>query len=117
MFLDFSKAFDTHDREILFAKLEHYGIRDVALKWIKNCFFCRQQFVQFNEACSTTQTIKCGVPQGSILGPLVFTLYINDLANASKLTQPLLFADDTSIFYFHSDSTRLQLYLELPEQL
>ena len=103
MFLDLSKAFDTLDHEILFAKLEHYGICDVALKWIKSYFSCRQQFVQFNDVCSTTQTIKCIVPQGSILGPLLFILYINDLPNASKLTQPFLFADDTSIFYSHSD--------------
>ena len=91
VFLYLSKAFGTLDHEILFAKLEHYGIRDVALKWIKSYFSCRQQFVQFNEACSTTQTIKCGVPQDSILGPLFFILYINDLPNASKLTQPLFF--------------------------
>ena len=64
-----SKVFDTLDHEILFAKLEHYGIRDVALRWIKSYLSCRQQFVQFNVACSTTQTIKCGIPQGSILGP------------------------------------------------
>ena len=107
VFLDLSKAFDTLDHEILFAKLEHYGICDVALKWIKSYFSCRQQFVQFNEVCSTTQTIKCGVPQGSILGPLFFILYINDLPNASKLTQPFLFADDTSIFYSHSDLNKL----------
>ena len=69
------------------------------------------QKLQFNEACSTKQTIKCGVPQGSILGPLFFILFINDLHNASKLTQPLLFADDTSIFYSHSDPNRLQSVL------
>ena len=56
---------------------------------------------------STKQTIKCRVPQGSILGPLFFILYINDLLNASKLTQPFLFADDTSIFYSHSDPNKL----------
>ena len=111
VFLDLSKAFDTLDHEILFANLVHYGIRDVALRWIKSYFSCRQQFVQFNEACSTKQTIKCGVPQGSILGPLFFILYINDLPNASKLTQPLLFADDTSLFYSHSDPNRLQSVL------
>ena len=79
----------------------------MALKWIKSYFSCRQQFVQFNEVCSTTQTIKCGVPQGSILGPLFFILYIDGLPNASKLTQPFLFADDISIFYSHSDPNKL----------
>ena len=84
VFLDLCKAFDTLDHEILFLKLEHYDIRDVARKWIKSYFSCRQQFVQFNVACSTTQTIRRGVPQGSILGPLFFILYINNLPNASK---------------------------------
>ena len=109
--LDLSKAFDTLDHQILFTKLEHYGIRGTDLQWIKSYFSCRQQFVQFNQACSPMQTIKCGVPQGSILGPLLFILYINDLPNASKLTQPLLFADDTSIFYSHSDPRCLQSVL------
>ena len=71
-------------------------------------FCCRQQFVQFNSTCSFRQTIKCSVPQGSILGPLFFILYINDLPHASQLTQPLLFVDDTSIFYSHSDPKRLK---------
>ena len=111
VFLDLSKAFDTIDHQILFGKLEHYGIRGLALEWIKSYFSCRQQFVQFNSTCSSKQTIKCGVPQGSILGPLFFILYINDLPHASQLTQPLLFADDTSIFYSHSDPKRVQSVL------
>ena len=76
-FLDLSKAFDTIDHQILFGKLERYGIRGLALDWIKSFFSCRQQFVQFNSTCSSKQTIKCGVPQlqGSILGRLLFTLY------------------------------------------
>ena len=108
MFLDLSKAFDTIDHQILFTKLEHYGIRDVAQQWIKSYFSCRQQFVQINQTCSTMQTIKCGVPQGSILGPLFFILYINDLPKASKLTELLIFADDTSIFFSHSNPNYLE---------
>ena len=101
VYLDLSKAFDTLDHQILFAKLEHYGICDVTLQWFKSYFACRQQFVQFNQACSPMQTIQCGVPQGSILGPLLFIIYINDLLNASELTDPLLLANDTSIFHSH----------------
>ena len=108
VFLDLSKAFDTLDHQILFTKLEHYGIRDVALQWIKSYFSCRRQFVQINQTYSPTQTIKCGVPQGSILGPLFFILYITYLPRASKLTEPLLFADDTSIFLSHSNPNYLE---------
>ena len=98
VFLDLSKAFDTlaSDHQILFTKLEHYGIRDVALQWIKSYFSCRRQFVQINQTYSSMQTIKCGVPQGSILGPLFSILYVNDLPKVPKLTELLLFADDTS---------------------
>ena len=110
-FLDLSKAFDTLDHQILFEKLEYYGSRYVALQWFKSYFSCRQQFVQFNQACSPVQTIKCGVPQGSSLGPLLLILYINDLPNASELTDPLLFADDTSIFYSHSNPNCLESVL------
>ena len=111
IFLDLSKAFDTLNHEILFTKLEHYGIRDVALQWINSYFCYRYQFVQFNQTCSSMQTIKCGVPQGSILGPLFFILYINDLPNVSQLIELLLFADDTSIFYSHSNPNTLESVL------
>ena len=90
IFLDLSKAFDTIDHEILLTKLQHDGIRDTALQWIKTYFSYRYQFVQFNQTCSPMQAIKCGVPQGSILGPLFFILYINDLPNASELVELLL---------------------------
>ena len=108
VFLDFSKAFDTLDHQILFTTLERYGIRDVALQWIKSYFSCRQQFVQISQTCSPMQTVKCGVPQGSILGPLFFILYIDDLPKTSKLTELLLFADYTSIFFSHSNPSYLE---------
>ena len=71
-------------------------------------FSYRRQFVQINQTCSSMQTIKCGVPQGPILGPLFFILYINDLPRTSKLTEPLLYADDTSIFFSNSNPNYLE---------
>lgn len=108
VFLDLSKAFDTINHDILFVKLEHYGINGLALRWIKSYFLGRRQFVQFKDSRSSEQNIVCGIPQGSILGPLFFILYINDISNASTLTESLIFADDTSIFYSHSDPNVLE---------
>ena len=102
VFLDLSKAFDTVNHAILFDKLEHYGIRGLALEWVKRYFSERAQFVEFNNVRSSPQGISCGVPQGSILGPLFFILYVNDLNNASLL-DVILFADDTNLFISHND--------------
>ena len=95
VFLDLSKAFDAVNHAILFDKLEHYGIRGLALEWVKSYFSERAQFVEFNIAQSSPQGISCGVPQGSILGPLFF-FYVNDVNNASLL-DVILFADDTNL--------------------
>ena len=73
VFLDLSKAFDTDNHSILFGKLEHYGIRGLALKWIKSYFSNRLQFVEYNGYISSCANIMCGVPQGSVLGPLFFS--------------------------------------------
>ena len=103
VFIDLKKAFDTVNHTILLRKLEHYGIRGPALKWFTSYLTDRKQFVSVNGINSTTQAISCGVPQGSVLGPLLFLLYINDLPNISSKLKFFLFADDTNI-YFESDN-------------
>ena len=98
VFLDFSKAFDTVDHVILLQKLEFYGIRGSALSWFQSYLKNRKQFVSYNGATSSLKLVKCGVPQGSILVPLLVLIYINDLSNVCSCTNPILFADDTNWF-------------------
>ena len=97
VFLDLSKAFDMVNHSILLNKLEHYGIRGVPLQWFRSYLNERKQYVSFNGTDSTSLDIKCGVPQGSILGPLLFLIFINDLHNASKSLFFILFADDSNL--------------------
>ena len=99
IFLDLYKAFGTVNHKILLQKLENYGIRGIALSWITSYLNNRKQFVQFNNVNSSENIIKCGIPQGSILGPLLFILYINDISNASNLLRFILFSDDTNVYY------------------
>ena len=98
LFLDLSKAFDTLDHSILLSKLYDYGIRGILLKLFKHYLSNRFQFVSIDNHDSSFKPIRCGVPQGSILGPLLFLIYVNDICNSSKLLQFILFADDTSVF-------------------
>ncbi len=98
VFLDFKKAFDTVNHNILLHKLEKIGVRGTPLKWFKSYLQERQQFVLYDGNKSQTKTVTCGVPQGSILGPLLFIIYINDLASVSEKIFAILFADDTNIF-------------------
>ena len=95
-FLDLKKAFDTINHDILISKLELYGIRGTCQSWFKSYLGNRMQRVELIGINSSWKRVKCGVPQGSILGPLLFIIYINDLLNVCK-DEIILFADDTNI--------------------
>ena len=99
LFIDLKKAFDTIDHEILLKKLEWCGLRAKTLQLFRNYLLQRTQLTVVNGVKSKANIIRCGVPQGSILGPLLFLLYINDLPNCNLLSKPKMYADDTNLTY------------------
>ena len=103
IFLYLSKAFDTVNHSILCKKLEFYGIREIALDWIRNYLSDRSQYVEYNNDTSEMKTVTCGVPQGSMLGPLLFILYVNDIYLVSSCLYSIVFADDTNVFLSGND--------------
>jgi hypothetical protein len=113
VFIDLQKAFDTVDHNILFSKLNFYGVRGVALSWFKSFLTGRTQYVSVSGVDSILREIIYGVPQGSVLGPLLFLLYINDLFNAIPYSQANLFADDTMLFLQNSSLKSLTKRINL----
>ena len=108
IYLDLSKAFDCVDHEILLHKLHHYGIRGNMYKWIKDYLSNRKQFTFVNNTTSSLQQVNIGVPQGSVLGPLFFIVYVNDISAATGADQVRLFADDSNIFVSDKKPTQLK---------
>ena len=111
VFVDLQKAFDTVDHKILLHKLNHYGVRGIENNWFKSYLLGRKQSVFINGAYSNEIIVKHGVPQGSVLGPLLFILYINDLNKALKYSQTIHFADDTSLILENNSLKQMKKYL------
>ena len=107
IFIDLKKAFDTVNHSILLDKLNFYGIRGTPFNWMHSYLLSRSQYVQIDSWKSPLLPIKCGVPQGSVLGPLLFLIYINDIFSCSNYLSFILFADDTNIFFQHKNISEL----------
>ena len=103
IYIDLLKAFYTLNFDILLYKLHHYGITDIELKLLKSYMSNRKQYVKYNVNESGFKEIKTGVPQGSICGPLLFSIYINDLSTISNTLKYIMYADDTTIYFNTED--------------
>ena len=108
VFLDFAKAFDTVNHDILISKLNFYGVRGIANEWFKSYLSNREQRVKVGYSMSNNMPINCGVPQGSILGPILFFIYINNIQKASNKLLFFLFADDTSTYFSSNDLNNIE---------
>ena len=110
IFVDLQKAFDTVEQDIHLSKLEHYGL---ANEWFKSYLSNRKQYVPINGYDSNLADVKCGVPQGSVLGLLLFLIYNNDLNHDLKFCKVHHFADDTNLCHFSKSANRLNKYCNL----
>ena len=117
IFVDLQKAFDTVNHDILLHKLKHYGIRGTANDWLSSYLSNRSQFVSILGFDSETTNVKHGVPQGSVLGPLLFLIYINDLNHAIKYSNVYHFADDTNLLNINKSHTKMQKQVNIDLKL
>ena len=108
IFLDLKKAFDTVDHNLLLTKLEYIGVQIEALEWFRSYLSDRSQRVYVNGVLSDKEAIKCGVPQGSILGPLLFLIFINDLSTVAEFATTRMYADDSNMTYTACGISTLQ---------
>ena len=113
VFIDLQKAFDTVDHDILLKKLDHYGIRGVANDWFRSYLENRKQYVHISGSDSKLKNVDYGVPQGSVLGPLLFLIYINDLHQAIKYSKTRHFADDTNLLINNNSLKQLKKHLNM----
>ena len=111
VFMDLSRAFDTISHSQLLAKLQAYGIRDNELAWFTDYMFERTQLVELNGSRSSEESVFTGVPQGSILGPLLFIVFFNDFVDCLKHSQVIKYADDTVIYFANKDITVIERYM------
>ena len=111
VFIDLTKVFDTIDHKIILRKMSNLGVSQAAIKWFSSYLSGRTQRCSVNGKLSTVRTLRCGVLQDSILGPLLFLIYINDLRNSLREAVPRMFADDTNLTLSAKTLTELKLAL------
>ncbi|CAB3994781.1 Hypothetical predicted protein, partial [Paramuricea clavata] len=108
VFLDLSKAFDTVNHSILFSKLSKAGFTDATITWFKSYLYQRIQVTRVDNATSSAKYVSVGVPQGSVLEPLLFILYVNDLPSCIKKCKVTMYADDTVLYFSSSTLSELE---------